>query len=318
MEAKEQTDTSIARRAVQSRAGRIAIKTAGWVVAIPALCALVVIGGAAPIYLLLPDAAPVAEDATSPAAIQVASNGSNAPGEPTSVAASSPATPAEPSPDPAVSGAAEPADAAPPAEETAEVSPPEDAADDAPLEDAADASPPMEDAQGTPPVTVVPTARPRQEMAGAPRPAADAREVAALKPAPRETPSAAADTAKPQQASRPTKRYVTIRPVALRSGPGGREVAMLGRGAEVLAGACSDWCEVSAGGVKGWIHPSFLSASVPRERARRAAPRTIDPYDDEPPLREEARRYERRRDAAPDWFLDDDRPLEIYDYDRGR
>lgn len=66
-EAKERTDTSLAQRAAQSRAGRIAIKAAGWVVAVPALLALVVIGGAAPIYLLLPEA-PVAEDGPPPAA----------------------------------------------------------------------------------------------------------------------------------------------------------------------------------------------------------------------------------------------------------
>jgi hypothetical protein len=328
MEAEDRTDASLARRAVQSRAGRMAIKTAGWLVAIPALCALVVIGGAAPIYLLLPEASPVARDAPPPETLQTASI------LPSPEAAATDDPPAD-APPQEIGDPASPA-AAPPPEEMDEALPPEETAEslapvELPPEETAESLPPVETAESPLPkeatdsaapeaedpgeaqalaVTVVPTARPPRQTRE-PGASADPRGTADPSSASRKTPAAAPRPPEGRQASRSVKRFVTIRPVPLRSGPGGREVAMLGRGAEVLGGPCDDWCEVSSGGVTGWIHPSFLSASAPRARSQRSVARTADPYDDE--MRLDDRRDRRRRDDAPGWWLDDEQPIEIYD-----
>ncbi|WP_188851998.1 SH3 domain-containing protein [Aureimonas glaciei] len=330
MEAKDRTDASLARRAVQSRAGRMAIKTAGWLVAIPALCALVVIGGAAPIYLLLPEASPVARDAPPPETMQTASILPS----PEATATDDPPADAPPQ---EIGDAASPATVAPPPEEMDEALPPEETAEslapvELPPEETAESLPPVETAESPPPaeatdnaapeakdageaqalaVTVVPTARPPRQTRE-PGASAEVRETADPSSASRKTPAAAPRPPEGRQASRSVKRFVTIRPVPLRSGPGGREVAMLGRGAEVLGGPCDDWCEVSSGGVTGWIHPSFLSASAPRAPSQRSVARTADPYDDEMRL-DDRRRDRRRRDDAPGWWLDDEQPIEIYD-----
>ena len=282
----------------RTAAGRLFFKTFAWIMAVPALCALVVLGGAAPIYLLLPDA--------PSGTVQQAENGtkSGVDNVPDQQAALSPPAALESEPvEPLVEGEIVPGGAldAPPLEE----------------------SPVEEDVAH---LSVVPT--PRPPLAASDGPATESVDARSVEPPPTKTKLAlASPRPKPKSENSQSGGWsATIRPVPLRTGPGGREIAVLARGARVLVGRCEGWCEVQVDGLQGWIHPSFLTmAAGERARTRTDGQRNIrrsaerrDDYRviDDAPRRGAWRPEEPERFTRDDpWLAEDRDPVEYYGYE---
>ena len=277
---------------------RVLVKVVAWILAVPALCALVVLGGAAPIYLLLPDvpSQPVQQDA---AAVNV-TGPSEAQTPVRTAAAPSQALPVE---EPAGSETVSPS-----------------VADDIPV--------PAEDmeAEQEAEVSVVPTPRPAIETASL----ATAAEVDARlddrNGTKRDPPGVSSSIKAEARDWQPQRRSVTIRPVALRSSPAGREIKPLGRGVAVSVGPCKDWCEVKVDGVAGWLHPSFLvdvgkANAGSRAEARSAPPRPAVRRDGYRAIGEGSRPYRPWRADVPErygegrWPAEEREPIEYYGYE---
>lgn len=304
----------------RARYRRVLVRTAAWIIAVPALCALVVLGGAAPVYLLLPGA----DASSSPSSIV------------TTTADAAPKPAPAPAPERVAAKENVAADTATPDELPAPV---DDVASAAPAtEEAAPAEtaePEVSEEPMPPAVAAVPTprpARPDTQVAAIAEPsrlpAGSRAETAAAPPPVREAPRERA----------PERRLFTIRPTAVRSAPGGAEIGVLARGAEVVVGRCDDWCEVSANGLRGWLHPSFLTEagnrSAPRAAGgndrsrpiarrgdedrpvirRREAPAYDDRWEDAPPRRDWRERSRERYVGGERWRRDED-PVEIYGYE---
>lgn len=252
----------------------VLIKTAAWIVAVPLVCATVIVGGAVPLYLLLPDAKPSASPAPQPDAKPATFASARPAAAPGKVASGAPARKREPAAD-------EPA-------ETASI-----ASDDAPAEAAAEA--PVEIPEAPQVAAVIPTPRPALPSPAAPAPAKPAADDAEPVDEASIEPPPSAD--KPQAVAPPAlktgKRDVILRTVTLRSAPWGRELGTLRQGTPVVVGKCDNWCQVTADGATGWIHPSFLTASGAAQRGGDRAVRQVE-------------RRRPARDRDPDWLAEDD------------
>ncbi len=286
----------------------------------PVLCTVVLAGGALPLYVLLPDATPAAQSGPVP--------------ERPNLSASQPSAPK------AAPEAAEPVPAA-----TIEAS---EAVDEFPTGSIiTDAAPDESDAlapSDSGAASVVPTPRPGAPSLATRTPAADeVRETAAVKttPMPRET--AARETARAAAVRQPATplqgRRTTVRTDAkLRAGPQGAGIGVLRAGTEVVVGRCERWCEVSAGGQRGYVHASLVGGGAAKRTAERSAKQRIEarpqarkPVDERrvaarrdrssqprydrrrfDRLERERRAYERayRRNGNPDWLYERELPPE--------
>ncbi|KAB0678836.1 SH3 domain-containing protein [Aureimonas leprariae] len=286
-------------RAEASPWKRALIRTAVWIVAIPVLCATVIVGGAVPLYLLLPDAKPAASD-TTVADAQPA----KPPVKVASVEPKQPAKPDEPAPAASSDAPAEAVEDAP-------------AVTDAPAAEEA-APPAAAEASAEPEVaTVVPTPRPEP-----PRPAvSDEKQVASLAPPPAQ-PEPPRDEPAAPAADRGGRGAVILRNVTLRAGPHGRELGTLKQGTPVSVGRCDEWCEVRGPNGSGWIHSSFLVDRMPERRDRGVATRQVErreaAQDRDPDWLDEGTRYDRDDGPVvirrPQWTDEDGRPRAVRRY----
>lgn len=309
----------------RARYRRVLVRTAAWIIAVPALCALVVLGGAAPVYLLLPGT-----DASPPPSVLVTATNDAAPKP-----APAPAPERVAAKETAAADTATPDELPAPVDDVASTSPATDEAAPAEM-----AEPEVLDEPVPPAVAAVPTPRPERPDTQIAAIAEPSRLPVGPRPETSAAPPPGREAAREAPRERaPERLLVTIRPTAVRSAPGGAEIGVLARGAEVVVGRCDDWCEVSANGLRGWLHPSFLTEaggrSSPRAAGvsdrsrpiarrgeedrpvsrRRDAPAYEERWRDAPPRRDWRERGRERYVGGERWRRDDEDPVEFYGYE---